>query len=46
MAELIKLSEESKTPMNVNINMNVDSKMIEDEIMKKLNASHEPKLVA
>lgn len=46
MADLIKLSEESKTPMNVNINMNVDSKMIEDEIMKKLNISREPKLVA
>ena len=37
MAALIKLQEESKVPINLNIQMNVDEKQLAQEMMRKMN---------
>ena len=37
MAAIIKLQEESKVPINLNIQMNVDEKSLAAEMFKKMN---------
>ena len=37
MAAIIKLQEESKVPINLNIQMNVDEKFLAAEMFKKMN---------
>ena len=37
MAAILKLQEESKVPINLNIQMNVDEKSLAAEMFKKMN---------
>ena len=37
MAALVKLQEESKVPINLNIQMNVDEKTLAAQMLQKMN---------